>query len=75
MGGATSLGFTKVKVCTNLRLGEASLARLQACYTLAGHSNAGIERPHEEVAVEHAQEALETAGAVISEVERAVKDP
>lgn len=58
-----------------LDLHLADLARLSAYYTQARYPNAGVERPSQEITREQAVEALETAGRVIDEVSKALRDP
>ncbi len=65
------------KACehSELNLDQADLARLSVYYTQARYPNAGIERPSQEITREQALEAVETAGRVIDEVSKALRDP
>jgi HEPN domain-containing protein len=58
-----------------LNLSRTLLSRLSAFYTQARYPNAGLERPWEEITIEQAREAVEVAGKVLSEVEKALRDP
>jgi HEPN domain-containing protein len=58
-----------------LNLDQADLARLSVYHTQARYPNAGIERPSQEITREQALEAVETAGRVIDEASKALRDP
>lgn len=67
--------YRRLREVVDLKLSESLLSRLSGYYTQARYPNAGIERPSEEITREQALEAVSTAGGVIDEVSKALKDP
>lgn len=67
--------YRKVKGSVEMQLSEGSLARLSAYYTIARYPNAGVERPSEEIAREHAEEAISIARGALDEVSKVIRDP
>ncbi len=67
--------YRRLREVVDLELSESLLSRLSGYYTQARYPNAGIERPSEEITREQALEAVSTAGGVIDEVSKALKDP
>lgn len=64
-----------VKSHADLSMSVAALSRLSAYYTQARYPNAGVERPSKGITREQAEEALETAGRIIGEVSKVIRDP
>lgn len=67
--------YSMVKDLVTLNINLTSLVTLSTYYTQARYPNAGVERPSREITREQAEEALKTAGKIIDEVSKAIKDP